>query len=89
MANFFCTVTSLRGLSASDDIIKAVPPQSVARPDLFMSQATRSQTEGVFSTWFSMLQTALEFELLANSNADVNNSQCNLWNIAQLFSIVT
>lgn len=33
MAGLFCTVVSLRSLSASDDIIKAVSPRSVANPN--------------------------------------------------------
>jgi len=33
MAGLFCTVASLRRLSASDDIIKADPPQPVAKPN--------------------------------------------------------
>lgn len=79
MAGLFCTVVSLRSLSASDDIIKAASPQSVAKPNRRIDVANnqRLNRSCIFLIICSIsLWSSNEWDW-----ADIHYSQRNMKNI--------
>lgn len=88
MAGLFCTVASLRRLSANDDIIKAAPPQSVAKPNRRIDVANnqRPNRSCIFLFICSMcLWSSNEWYW---ANADIHYSQHNMKNIPRFWVLV-